>query len=211
MHCEEKTLVFLAIKNIYSQTAEALSVAARNDSQTARADREAMSAGGKDSEAEALDFSIAVVSLIYTYYILYTLVDDEIRNWYAPFLKPIFREKKTNLTGQKSFISKEAFSDYDEGKEFFRHWLAKDYFFSSRKCFQIQKKVFQSKHSRKDKYFFASLARVGRFVWFWRQKEKGSSDSEIGAMEKYVFNSSDLLDSLLDWRPDLTWLDCPVL
>jgi len=29
-------------------------------------DREAMSAGGKDSEAEAFDFSIAVVSLVVT-------------------------------------------------------------------------------------------------------------------------------------------------
>ena len=48
----------------YYQAVEALRLAAQNESQTARADREAMSAGGKDSEAEAFDFSIAVVSLI---------------------------------------------------------------------------------------------------------------------------------------------------
>ena len=47
----------------YCQAAEALSQAARNDSQAARVDREAMSVGGKDSESEAFDFSIAVVSL----------------------------------------------------------------------------------------------------------------------------------------------------
>ena len=41
-------------------------MAARNESQTARADWEAMSAGGKDSEEEAFDFSIAVVSLLVT-------------------------------------------------------------------------------------------------------------------------------------------------
>ena len=51
----------------YCQAAEALSLAARNDSQAARADREAMSVGGKDSEAEAFDFSIAVVSLVQIY------------------------------------------------------------------------------------------------------------------------------------------------
>ena len=56
---------FLQSGTLYNcQAAEALRLAARNDSQAARADREAMSAGGKDSEAEAFDFSIAVVSLI---------------------------------------------------------------------------------------------------------------------------------------------------
>ena len=55
------------LKVFNCQAAEALRLAAQNDSQTARADREAMSAGEKDSKAEAYDFSIAVVSLVQTY------------------------------------------------------------------------------------------------------------------------------------------------
>ena len=63
----KKKAVFFSLQSntlFNCQAAEALRQAARNDSQAAGADREAMSAGGKDSEAEAFDFSIAVVSLV---------------------------------------------------------------------------------------------------------------------------------------------------
>ena len=66
---KKNCFLFFAIKHFVfnCQAAEALGLAARNHCQTAEADREAMSAGGKDSEAEAFDFSIAVVSLFESY------------------------------------------------------------------------------------------------------------------------------------------------